>query len=76
LSISTAWAQVEEWLALPTVWIPQPTEQHAEILGNLLCASGTGGNLVSDAHLAALSIHKAIQSDYRQQSPAIVCQTL
>ncbi|KHD10479.1 twitching motility protein PilT [Candidatus Thiomargarita nelsonii] len=56
LSISTAWTQVDEWLALPSVWIPQPTEQHAKILGKLLCASGTGGNLVSDAHLAALSI--------------------
>jgi len=29
LSISTAWTQVKEWLALPSVWIPQPTEQHA-----------------------------------------------
>jgi len=56
LSVSQAWGQIEEWLALPTVWIPQPTSRHAEILGSLLCASGTGGNLVSDAHLAALSI--------------------
>jgi toxin-antitoxin system PIN domain toxin len=56
LSVSLAWQQIEEWLALPTVWIPQPTSHHAEILGSLLSASGTGGNLVSDAHLAALSI--------------------
>jgi uncharacterized protein len=25
LSVSQAWEQIEEWLALPTVWIPQPT---------------------------------------------------
>jgi len=56
LSVSQAWKQIEEWLALPTVWIPQPTSRHVEILGSLLCSSGTGGNLVSDAHLAALSI--------------------
>jgi uncharacterized protein len=56
LSVSQAWEQIEEWLALPTVWIPQPTSRHPEILGSLLCASETKSNLVSDAHLAALSI--------------------
>ena len=31
LSILEAWDQVKEWLTLPTVWIPEPTERHAEI---------------------------------------------
>lgn len=33
LSLPEAWAQVEEWLALPPVWIPLPTAQHAARLG-------------------------------------------
>lgn len=28
-----SWAQVEEWLGHPRVWVPEPTERHGEILG-------------------------------------------
>jgi len=56
MSIVDAWAQVQEWLTLPNVWIPAPTARHAEILGRLLPSTGVGANLVSDAHLAALAI--------------------
>ncbi len=54
--IGPAWIQVTEWLACPQVWIPQPTERHAEILGRLLTPASIPGNLMSDAHLAALAI--------------------
>lgn len=47
---------VDSWLALPHVSFVVPGEQHWAILRNLLQASGTGGNLTSDAHLAALAI--------------------
>jgi uncharacterized protein len=56
LSVTEAWAQVEQWLSSPNVYIPQPTERHPEILSHLLCVTEAKGNLVSDAHLAALAI--------------------
>src|SRR5882724_2781086 len=49
---------VDSWLAQPPVVIAWPGEQHWPILRNLLLASGTAGNLTSDAHLAAIAIEK------------------
>jgi uncharacterized protein len=49
---------LDSWLALPHVALVCPGEQHWPILRNLLQASGTGGNLTSDAHLAALAIEQ------------------
>lgn len=54
--IAFAWQQVMAWLACESVWIPQPTERHAVVLGELLALPGVHGNLVPDAHLAALAI--------------------
>jgi uncharacterized protein len=59
-SISDAWQQVVEWLGLETVWIPPPTDRHAQVLKELLDASGAHGNLVYDAHLAALAIEHGL----------------
>lgn len=56
LALPAAWGYVEAWLALPTVWTPQPTPRHAERLGPLLRIPGLGANDVPDAHLAALAI--------------------
>lgn len=56
-----AWRQVEAWLGADTVWIPQPTERHAEILAGLLAAPGVQANLVPDAHLAALAIGHGLE---------------
>ena len=61
LAISQAWEQVEEWLDLPGVWVPQPTEQHAKIVGQLLLAANAGGNLVPDAHLAAIALEHGLE---------------
>jgi len=58
--ISEAWRQVLAWLAAERVWIPQPTERHREILGELLAAPGVHANLVQDAHLAALAIEHGL----------------
>jgi toxin-antitoxin system PIN domain toxin len=55
-SITEAWSRVEEWLALPSVWIPQPTERHSQILGELLRKVVDRPTLIPDAHLAALDI--------------------
>ena len=47
---------VDRWLAEPAAMPLHPTARHAAILRNLLETAGTGGNLVNDAHLAALAI--------------------
>jgi toxin-antitoxin system PIN domain toxin len=47
---------VDGWLARPNVIVVHPTDRHARILRELLAPFGTGGNLTTDAHLAALSI--------------------
>ena len=60
VSIGVAWTRVMEWLDLPNVWVPAPTDRHDEILGDLLRASRATGNLVPDAHLAALAIEHGL----------------
>ncbi|MEX1171061.1 MAG: type II toxin-antitoxin system VapC family toxin [Chloroflexota bacterium] len=47
---------VDRWLAQPVTTIIEPTSRHARVLRDLLGDTGTAGNLVSDAHLAALAI--------------------
>jgi toxin-antitoxin system PIN domain toxin len=56
LRIEEALDLVDSWLAQPVATIVEPTDRHAAILRDLLEPLGTGGNLVSDAHLAALAI--------------------
>jgi toxin-antitoxin system PIN domain toxin len=60
LPVTVACAYARTWLALPYVSIVHPGQRHAEILFQLLESLGTGGNLTTDAHLAALAIeHQA-----------------
>jgi hypothetical protein len=56
LSTDEALRVVGHWLVHPQAQIAYPGEQHLEILGRLLRAAGTAGNLTTDAHLAALAI--------------------
>jgi toxin-antitoxin system PIN domain toxin len=60
LEIGAAWQQVLEWLDHPRVWIPEPTDDHPEVLGRILVAAQATGNLVPDAHLAALAIEHGL----------------
>lgn len=60
VSIGAAWSQVQEWLACDTVWVPLPTERHADILGDLCRSSSMTSRLVPDAHLAALAIEHGL----------------
>jgi toxin-antitoxin system PIN domain toxin len=60
IATSDAWDQIESWLACDPVWIPQPTDRHAEVLGSLLSQPGVHGDLVPDAHLAALAIEHGL----------------
>lgn len=59
-SIAAAWQQVVDWLDCEVAWVPQPTERHGEVLGELLQRSGANANLVPDAYLAALSIEHGL----------------
>lgn len=56
LTPESAWSYVEDWLLVPVVWVPLPTDQHASVLGHLVGKYRPTGNLVPDAHLAALAI--------------------
>jgi uncharacterized protein len=56
LGVREAVGFVEEWLAQPCTTVVAPTGRHPAILRDLLAPFGTGGNLTSDAHLAALAI--------------------
>jgi uncharacterized protein len=60
LAMAIAWQQVSSWLSAETVWTPEPTERHAVVLGDLLALPGVHGNLVPDAHLAALAIEHGL----------------
>jgi toxin-antitoxin system PIN domain toxin len=54
--IQSALDEVQRWLAQPVATVIHPTDRHAAVLRDLLVPLGTGGNLTSDAHLAALAI--------------------
>ena len=56
LSTSQAMGVVADWLSLPHVNPLNPGSRHLSIMENLLAAAGVGGNLVNDAHIAALAI--------------------
>ena len=58
--MAEAWRQVQDWLACEPVWTPVPTERHQEILGKFLELPGVYGNLVPDAHLAALAVEHGL----------------
>ncbi|MGH8048688.1 MAG: type II toxin-antitoxin system VapC family toxin [Chthoniobacterales bacterium] len=55
-----ALSRIEEWLALPHFFIPQPSDRHFERLKSLLEQAGTAGNLTTDAHLAALATERGL----------------
>lgn len=48
--------QIAKWIEAPAAWIPTPTQDHARVLSDLIDRYDIGGNLVPDAHLAALAI--------------------
>ena len=54
------WEDVLEWLSLPNVWVPAPTDRHPRILSSLLSDVGHRSDLVPDAHLAALAIEHGL----------------
>lgn len=56
-----AWAVVRAWLEVPAVWTPTATERHADVLGSLVKRRQVTGNLVYDAHLAAIAMQHGLE---------------
>jgi uncharacterized protein len=65
LPVDAALQRVRAWLAQPPAVLLEPTPRHLDVLAGLLGGTGTGGNLTSDAHLAALALeHRATVVTY------------
>ncbi len=65
LTVEGALDRVDAWLAAPSAVVVEPTPEHPHVLRRLLAPVGVGGNLVNDAHLAALSIeHRGVVVSY------------
>jgi uncharacterized protein len=52
---------IDRWLALPNVRILHPGERHWSILRELVDAMPAAGQLIPDAHLAALAIENGAE---------------
>lgn len=61
LEVGAAFDYVEEWLARPQATVVHPTERHLGVVRGLLEPVGVGGNLTTDAHLAALAVEHGAQ---------------
>lgn len=55
-----AWAVVESWLDRSVTWIPQPSDRHARILGQLIVELDLRANQIPDAQLAALAVEHGL----------------
>lgn len=56
LPVAVALDVVRSWASQPPSMIVHPTPRHLDLMSGLLAPLGAGGNLVSDAHLAALAL--------------------
>lgn len=56
LLLKEAIARVQSWLDQPCVRVIQPGDQHWSLFQQMLRSGHAVGNLVSDAHLAALAV--------------------
>jgi len=56
LTVGQAMDRVDAWLAAAPAVVVEPTVRHAGVVRQLLAPLGAGGNLVNDAHLAALAV--------------------
>jgi predicted nucleic acid-binding protein len=56
LTVEAAFDLVDAWVPQPSVTVPEPTARHLQTTRDLVPPLDTGGNLTSDAHVAALAI--------------------
>ena len=60
ITVTEGWRQARIWLGAPTVWVPEPTERHAEVLEDLFVNARVGMRDVMDTYLAALAIEHGL----------------
>ncbi|MGQ0433219.1 MAG: TA system VapC family ribonuclease toxin [Microthrixaceae bacterium] len=60
LQPTEAWAVVASWLDRSVTWIPQPSDGHARILGQLIVDLDLRANQIPDAQLAALAMEHGL----------------
>lgn len=58
--ISDAWQRVTTFLDAPAAWAPVPGPRHQQVLERIVADVQPVGNLVSDAHLAALAVEHGL----------------
>lgn len=56
LAVDQALSAIEGWLGSPVVRLLHPTERHPQVMRSLLHHGGASGDLVNDAHIAALAL--------------------
>ncbi len=56
LSMEQATTRIKSWIDQPCTRIVTPTERHWEVFQQMLCEGQAVGNLVTDAHLAAIAL--------------------
>lgn len=61
LSVGVACDVMERWLRQPAATVLEPTSRHVGLVRGLLEPLGAGGNLVADAHLAAVALEHAAE---------------
>ena len=65
LTPANAVGMMDSWLSHPRASMLNPTERHGDISAKFLLVAGTAGNMINDAHLAALSIeHNATMGSF------------
>jgi toxin-antitoxin system PIN domain toxin len=65
LTSDEAMARLDAWTSQAAAEIIEPTARHLDLVRSLLRPLGTGGNLVNDAHLAALAVeHRGVVVSY------------
>lgn len=65
LTAEESFDRVDAWTGAGPAVIVEPTPDHGRIVRRLLRDMGTGGNLVNDAHLAALAVeHQCVIVSY------------
>lgn len=67
LPTDAAWTFIDDWLAAPVSWIPLPTAKHVDTIRELTTGNALTGNLIPDAHLAALALEHGV--------PLVSCDT-
>ncbi len=56
LSVEEAIDQAEAWLVCPAAMVVDPAPRHLRVWADVMAGAHGGGDLVNDAHLAALAL--------------------